>query len=85
MKCHEVKGEEGSAEGGTSEGDSDKGEMGQGGFVKEEGETELGKEKCDAEKESRKRLEMLQKQPTNGKGAIKKTSLSERCRLLSIR
>ena len=50
MKCREEKGEKGSAEGGTNEGDSDKGGMGQGGFAEDEGETELGKEKCDAEK-----------------------------------
>ena len=34
---------------------------------------------------SRKRLEMLQKELTNGRGALKKTSLHEHYRLLSIR
>ena len=51
MKCNEEKGEERSAEGRTSEGESDKGGMGQGSFAEDEGETELGKETCDAEKE----------------------------------
>ena len=54
MKCHEENGEEGSAEGQTNEGESDKGGMGQGGFAEDEGETELGKEKCDTEKGSQR-------------------------------
>ena len=85
MKCHEEKGEEGSAEGGTNEGDSDKGGTGQGGFAEDEGETELGKEICDTEKEPQGEQKEAGDVPTNGKDALKKTNLSERCRLLSIR